>query len=89
MFDSLTPGIAGTASVVLLALIFTSVWKLLSIMRKSNESNEILISDLRADCQWKDAQKAALVFTLQQAKLEVPGIAWQDRPRSRDRTKSK
>lgn len=85
MFEGLTPGIAGTASVVLLALVFASVWRLLALLRKQTDGCEETVAMMRADCQWKDAQKAALIFTVQQAGLQVPDIAWQDRPSERDR----
>lgn len=84
-----TPGIAGGASVVLLGVLFTAMFKFIGLMRRRDREAIWENSELKADLQWADQQKAAMIFDLQRAGLTVPEIVWQQRPKAPTRLEEK
>lgn len=78
-----TPQIAQTASVALLFVLLTAIFQYVRLGLKRDRECAWEVSELKADCQWKDQQLADLIHDCQQAGRVVPPIAWQSRPPSR------
>lgn len=87
--EQITPGLAGGASVVLLTLLLSALFRFLQLMRRRDADAMWENSELRADLQWERQLNSMLIREVQQAGVGVPPIVWAQRPPSPERQKRK
>lgn len=81
MVDAFAPPIAAVGSVALLAVIFTSVFRIIKINGQREDGYQEVIAELAADLRWCGQGRSVLITTCQRAGVDIPPIIWQERPK--------
>lgn len=79
-----TPYVAGGASVLLVAAFTRAYFRLDRLQRDQATDREWKLSESEAECQWMKQQLDACIYEMHVAKVPVPKIALEPRPKSRD-----
>lgn len=79
-----TPYVAGGASVLLVGALTRAYFRLDRLQREQAAEREWKLSESEAECQWVKQQLDACIYEMHVAKVPVPRIALEERPKSRD-----
>lgn len=77
------PGVAGGASIALLIVLFGALFRVIQLNLRTQRDCEKECASCRADLQWEQQRKDAMIHACQQANppIVIPAIVWRRRDR--------